>query len=418
MSRPLAAVLTTLALLIPGTAVHAAPTAAPAPASSVRVSALAPPDLTSRLDGAARSQYLGARMSGVVLDSETGTELWAHRATVTRMPASTQKVMTALSTLESMDPDAQLVTRAFQSRAHRTNIYLKGAGDPSLTSAKLRSLAERTAANLKAQKRTSVRLYADATIFPAPTSAAGWKASYLRAGEVQPVRGLTLARYRGADGSIAAARTFAAHLKAFGVTATVSGHARTPERSTEMAASWSAPVSALVARMLLVSDNDYAEYLLRLSALEAGRAPTWGESLAHQRRVLDGVGVPMTGYVNSDGSGLSRSNRMPVRTLAGAVDLLWSNPAHRQIAFAPGAMPRAGQTGTLRARYTAPTQRCARGRVLAKTGTLGDAVALAGVAQGVDGRTRVFATVQNGGGRAAAVRTAVDGVATAAVGCR
>ena len=88
------------------------------------------------------------------------------------------------------------------------------------------------------------------------------------------------------------------------------------------------------------------------------------------------------------------------------------------VAFAWGAMPRAGQTGTLRSRFRAPGQRCAVGKVVAKTGTLGDAVGLAGIAEGVDGRRRVFAFLENGNRQTSAVRSAMDTMGTAVVGCR
>ena len=53
-----------------------------------------------------------------------------------------------------------------------------------MTSTRLASLAKRTAQALQAQGRTSVDLYLDDSIFPAPSSAVGWKASYLTGGEV------------------------------------------------------------------------------------------------------------------------------------------------------------------------------------------------------------------------------------------
>lgn len=373
--------------------------------------------MRARLDAGANSRYLGPRFSGLVLDEASGTTLWARNTATTRMPASTQKVLTAFTVLKSTSPDTQLVTRTFRSRANPGNVYLKGAGDPSLTTARVRSLGARTAAQLKSSGRSSVTVYADASVFPAPVRATGWKTSYVP-GEVQLVRGLTLTGYRGADASIAAARVFADAMTKAGVTARVAGPGVTPTQADRLGESWSAPVSSLVAHTLSVSDNTYAEYLLRIAALESGLRPTWTNSLAHQRSVLSRAGIPLSGYVNKDGSGLSRADRMPVRTLATTVDRLWDDPTTRRVAFAWGAMPRAGQTGTLRSRFRAPSQRCAVGKVVAKTGTLGDAVALAGIAYGVDGRRRVFAFIENGDTRTSSVRSAVDTMGTAVVGCR
>lgn len=401
----------------PGTA-HAAPSTSAHTTTAADRTTIAPAGMTSTLTSAARSRYLGANLSGIVVDEATGRTLWSHGAARTRMPASTQKIMTAYTVLQSLSPDQQFVTRTYQSKAVPGNIYLKGAGDPSLTSSKLKTLAARTATDLKARGVTRVAVYGDASVFPAPTSATGWKASYLTGKEVQHVRGLTLRGYRGSNGTVTAASTFATHLKAYGVSVRTVGAGTAPAARRQISTSWSAPARDLVAQMLRVSDNDYAEYLLRLSALEAGRHPTWANSLAHQRSVLERTGVPLTGYRAYDGSGLSRSNRMPVATLVKVVDKLWDNPVARSVTFAPNSMPRAGQTGTLTSRYRVPAQKCATGRVLAKTGTLNDVVALAGVAQGADGRTRAFAFIENGRTETSSVRLAIDGLATAVVGCR
>jgi D-alanyl-D-alanine carboxypeptidase/D-alanyl-D-alanine-endopeptidase (penicillin-binding protein 4) len=106
-------------------------------------------------------------------------------------------------------------------------------------------------------------------------------------------------------------------------------------------------------------------------------------------------------------------------TLAAVVRLLWTNPRDADIAFGWGAMPRAGQTGTLARRYQDATHLCAAGDVLAKTGSLTDAASLAGVAKGVDGRDRVFVFLDDGlPGRYTSVSGALDTMATTVVGCR
>lgn len=405
--------------LAAGPPAAAAPTAAATTASTAttRSRAVAPVGLVTRLDGAARSRYLGAHLSGVVVDEATGEVVWSRNADRGRLPASTQKLVTAYTALRTLGPQRQLITRSVESTAVPGNVYLVGAGDPTLTSARLRTLAQRTASALKAQGRSRITLYADASALPAPSLAPGWKASYVAQREVQPIRGLTLAGYRGPNGSLAAATAFRAHLVAAGISVGPVGPGVAPATQRELSASWSVPVATMVAQMLRVSDNDIAEYLLRAAAAADGASPTWAAAAEHARRVLEADGIPLAGYAAFDGSGLSRSNRMPVATLAAAVDRMWDDPALRAVAFGPSAMPRAGRTGTLSSRFSAPAQRCARGRVAAKTGTLDGVVGLAGLADGVDGRRRVFVFLTNGGGRTASVRSATDSLATAVVGC-
>ncbi|MBK9099999.1 MAG: D-alanyl-D-alanine carboxypeptidase [Austwickia sp.] len=373
--------------------------------------------MVSALRGAASSRYLSTRMSGMVLDAESGEVLWSHYSYKAKMPASTQKVMTAFTVLRSMNPEEQFVTTTSQSVANPGNVYLTGAGDPSLTATRLKSLALRTATALKAKGARTVNVYVDESVFPAPTGTPGWKASYLRS-DVQVVRGLTLAGYRGKDGAAAAGAAFAKYLTAYKVTGVYRGRGATPAETERLADSWSASVRSMVRTMLAYSVNDYAEYLLRHAARAQGMPATARNAIANQVGKLGAAGISTAGYRAYDGSGLSRSNRMPARTLAETVRALYVDPAAREVAFAWSGMPRAGQTGTLRSRFRAKTQVCAKGRVLAKTGTLNDAVSLAGIAQGSDGRDRAFVLLENGLTKASSVRLAMDSVATAVVGCR
>jgi D-alanyl-D-alanine carboxypeptidase/D-alanyl-D-alanine-endopeptidase (penicillin-binding protein 4) len=279
-------------------------------------------------------------------------------------------------------------------------------------------MATQTAAQLSLRKRSTVSLYLDASLFPAPTPAPGWTASYLRE-DVQRVRGLALAGYRGADSRVAVGAILATALKKKGVTATVRGNASTPRRCTDLATSRSAPISRMLTTMLNGSINDYAEFLLRHAARARGFAPTWRGAIDNEVQLLTRAGVPTTGLRVVDGSGLSRVNRMPVATLAGVLRVLRNDPEDAAIVFAWGALPRAGQTGTLAHRFQATQHACARGQVMAKTGTLSDAVALSGVAQGADGKERIFVLLENGlVGKNTAVRSAVDTMATTVVGCR
>ncbi len=366
---------------------------------------------------AGRSRHLGVALSALVVDAADGTVIWRSRENRTRLPASTQKLLTTYTVLHSMNPDAALATRVMHDPADRRRIYLRGGGDPSLSTSGLRLLATRTAAALAARGLTRVSLAVDASILPTPSQASGWKASYRS--DVQPPQGLTLAGYRGPDGAGAARRAFVAALAARGVTVSVTSAARAPAGSAELARVTSAPIRRMLATMLSTSNNDYAEFLLRHAARAGGATPSWRYAAAYETRLLARAGVPTRGLRIADGSGLSRSDRVPAATLAAVIRLLWNTPADAAVVFAWGALPRSGQTGTLAKRYRTSAHACARGKVLAKTGTLADAVALAGVAQSVDGTDRVFVFLENGRvGVNSSVRYAVDTLATTVVGCR
>lgn len=355
-------------------------------------------------------------MSGLVVDPADGSVVWRYNDGLARMPASTQKLVTAFTVLSSMSPDTTLATMTCRSEQTPSAIFVRGGGDPSLSPARILTLATLTAEELKRSDQQQVSLYLDGSLFPAPTAAPGWQAGYLRS-DVQYVRGLTLAGYRGSDGRLSVGKALVTDLTKQGITVTGTGMAVTPNLCTSLASTSSAPVGRLIADMLANSDNDYAEFLLRQAALARGLVPSWRGALDNQSELLTRAGVPTAGLRVFDGSGLSRADRMPVATLAAVIGLLREDPSDAAIVFAWGAIPRAGQSGTLIKRFSTPYQICARGHVDAKTGTLVDAVALAGVAHGADGHDRVFVLLDNGLRQTAAVNSAIDTLATMVVGC-
>lgn len=387
-----------------------------APGSSV-AAALSPTRIGQSLGATAnRSRYLGPHLSGLVTDAGTGSVVWSYRAGQSRMPASTQKLLTAHTVLHSMNPATTFTTSAVLSPGG--SVFLRGQGDPSLDRYRLGVLANRATGWLKARHRTSVNVYYDTGWFPLqPTAAYGWSKGTLDE-DTQLVRGLALAGYRGrGDSARAAATVFARGLTARGIHAVVRHRSTTPAAGRSLATTTSAPVRSLVADMLNASDNDYAEFLLQQAARARHYPAGRYAALMNQRRLLTADGVPTAGLLAYDGSGLSHADRMPPVTLSTVIRRLADDPATAAVVFAPGAVPRAGQSGTLYNRFHDPISSCAAGRVTAKTGTLADAVTLAGIASGVDGRRRIFVLLQNGATDTHNTRLAVDHLAAIVVGC-
>ncbi|MGO4343509.1 D-alanyl-D-alanine carboxypeptidase/D-alanyl-D-alanine-endopeptidase [Pedococcus sp. 2YAF34] len=377
-------------------------------------------DLTSsiatKLTTRAKDTRLGTAWSGQVVDLATGRAVWSRSTTTTRLPASNEKLITAYVAMKSLGGGATLTTSVLQGSRYKSSVYLKGVGDPTLTSARLKTMASTVASTYKAQGITAVKVFVDDSLFPAPTNATGWKAEWVPS-EVAPVRALVVDQVNVMDTSVNAGYVLANQLRSYGLTVNGVGRAVVETGSTTVAGSTSPSVGSMVQAMLNLSQNDYAEALFRLAALKRGFAGDWTGARANALQVLQRYGVYTKGLVFYDGSGLSRSDRMPVTTALYLVKKMRTQPDVNSVVFASPGMPVAGVSGTLENRFTTAPTSCARSIVRAKTGSLDDVVTLSGIAQGKDGRERLFSLLVNANTATAGARAAVDALTATATGC-
>lgn len=376
---------------------------------------------------------LGRHVLVVVTDLTSGKELF-RRGSGAFTPASTTKLLTSLAALESLGPLTRFSTRVLNVG---NRLVLVGGGDPFLASgpaaakgkyparADVVKLAQRTATALAAQGTTRVRLSYDASLFTGPAVNPAWPAGYLPDDVVPPISALWVdeGEFRGryvSDPAGAAGRSFAAALARLGVT--VVGPVRpgkAPAAATELAAVKSAPVGEIVQKTLEVSDNNAAEVLARQVGLKVSGDGSFKGGAAAVFTVLRRLGVDVTGSRIYDGSGLSRKNSLTAQTLLDVLRLAGStgHPTLREVVT---GLPVAGFTGSLRERFdTGPAG--ARGRVLAKTGTLSEAGVhgLAGIATDLDGDLLGFVMIADrvAGVNTLAVRRDLDLMAAALGAC-
>jgi D-alanyl-D-alanine carboxypeptidase/D-alanyl-D-alanine-endopeptidase (penicillin-binding protein 4) len=176
----------------------------------------------------------------------------------------------------------------------------------------------------------------------------------------------------------------------------------------------SAPVAALVQRMLTVSDNDLAEALGRAIAVHAGEPATFSGAARAIRDQLPALGVPVGGVRLYDASGLSRLDQVTPAALVGLLRVAQDRPELQPVL---AGLPVAGLTGTVADRYRSrPTHRAA-GLVRAKTGTLAGVSALAGQLVDADGRLLVFAFLTDHAPTPELAEEALDRLATRLVRC-
>ena len=373
--------------LLPVLLVVLGPAAAPAPAAS--------PPLAARLARALAVPHVNqTRSAAVAVDLATGEVVFARNASRALAPASTEKLTLTYGLLTTLGPAYRITTRvlatgAVEGATLRGSLILKGAGDPSLSSAGLRRLA--TQIRALGVRRVTGPIVGDESFFDARRTGPGWKPSFYIS-ESAPLSALTVDRawYGGHTSgrpALAAALLFRSALNAAGIATPGAAVEGSPPADTELASISSAPLLEILRLVNRDSDNFTAEILLKHLGAVRGNGGTTAAGAAVVRRALAAGGVSLVGVRIADGSGLSLLDRLTTDALVDILTAAWADPLLRGSFLASLAV--AGRSGTLENRLVrAPT----RGQVFAKTGTTSIASALSGFVAG----RYAFAVVQNG----------------------
>jgi serine-type D-Ala-D-Ala carboxypeptidase/endopeptidase (penicillin-binding protein 4) len=351
--------------------------------------------LTTRLANALAVRGNSTDASGAVaVDLATGRTLFARHADLALAPASNEKLTVAFAALHELKPGYRFHTTVFARGSQRGavwhgDLFLKGFGDPTLTSLQLDRLA--TQLRFLGIKRITGRVLGDESWFDTRRTAPGWKAAFFIA-ECRPLSALVVDRgfYDGhvaLQPALAAAGAFRRSLRRSGIRSGAAALGRAPARALPLADVESHPLSRILAEMDHESDNFEAEMLLKTLGAEVGEGGTTRAGAAVVLRDLAAADIPLTGVRIVDGSGLAASDRLTADALAALLVVAWNDVAIRRPFWS--SLPVAGINGTMQHRLlTLP----ARGAVRAKTGTTSRASALSGYV-----RDRyVFAVLQNG----------------------
>jgi D-alanyl-D-alanine carboxypeptidase/D-alanyl-D-alanine-endopeptidase (penicillin-binding protein 4) len=397
-----------------------------APAAAVGT-ALAPTSVDPAVDALLQARLvdprLGRNVGLLVIDAASGEIVSAVDADRPMIPASNMKVVTAVTALAALGADRTLATRVRQGPTP-TEIVLEGGGDPLLSTADLQAMAGTVAAALAASLPAGdpVVVRVDEDLFPPASRGPGWTTGYVPSVAAN-VEALARLWDYSRDPSANAVTVFVKALRAAGRKARV-GAPLNVDPAAPVLAETTSTVGDAVKIMLRISENNVAEVLFRQVALASGQPATWRGSRKAAEAVLASLGIDSTGMRLSDGSGLSRTNRVSPRFLASVLRTVRvTNPGPFVVMFDRNAMPVSGQTGTLDARYgryVTEQSRCARGQVHAKTGTLFDTVGLSGVATTVAGPERIFSILVNDRPQRVSTlstRQAVDGLTATLTGC-
>ena len=151
----------------------------------------------------------------------------------------------------------------------------------------------------------------------------------------------------------------------------------------------SPPLATLATTMMKLSQNLYAETLLKTIGRSAGTATAAG-GIAAVRAVMTEWGVPANGYSQVDGSGLSRYDYVTPETLVAVLEHVDRDPRLKEPFRA--TLPVAGRDGTLENRMRGTA---AAGNARAKTGSLTNARSISGYVSSADGEPLVFSIIAN-----------------------
>jgi serine-type D-Ala-D-Ala carboxypeptidase/endopeptidase (penicillin-binding protein 4) len=380
---------------LPPTTVAAADAAAPTPVlqtpllSFRRIPGLIARELNDDSFIAAVTTFAGTLDATSCLAVQLdGVEVGAHNADLPVIPASNQKLLVAAAALELLGPDHVFTTTVrggpVNAGVLSGDLYLVGGGDPLLTTddypaetingypvlnaTSLDALADSIAAT--GVTRIDGNIVADGSRFDDEFFHPSWpediyveEAGPLDALLVNDARFLTDDWQVANDPNAGAAEELGRLLEERGIT--IGGEVTTgtaPGDAPVLASIDSQPLPAVIAEMQASSDNNTAEMLVKEMGVVSGNGGSTAAGAVAVTAALSGMGLDTAGVVVDDGSGLSNTNRVTCRLLAGILERY--EPGDQ---FAAG-LPVAGQDGTTLSDVFVGSPM--EDRLIGKTGTL------------------------------------------------
>jgi D-alanyl-D-alanine carboxypeptidase/D-alanyl-D-alanine-endopeptidase (penicillin-binding protein 4) len=331
----------------------------------------------------------GVKVSAGIWDLGSGKLLEGHQIGMALTPASTTKVVSTYALLRSMKPNAVVETELWGTLAGDTvtgDLVVKGGGDPFLTSERLWLMAQ----DLKGRGIVRVlgRIRLDQSAFDTQRYGRGWENT--TANTTPPILPLSVNFNRDDKGQILhdpeplAVEIITRIFRETGLQ--ILGQ---PTKEGELLAFPSPPLRTLVQDINKYSNNFMIEMLVK--RLGDGNWPKGIQRIQiFYKDVLD---LDASQIAITDGSGLSKENRLSSRTLATVLRAAW-NDYEVGPEFVASLKVIGGEPWEL----SVKDPNLAR-RVRCKTGHLTNVTSVCGYLQTLDGKLRVFAILLNGNSR-------------------
>ena len=344
--------------------------------------------LRIRLDSLlADRMFETSQVALMVYDLTADSVLYAHNHRQLMRPASTMKLLTAITALDRLGSDYLLSTRL-----HYTgeivdgrltgNLYCVGGFDPMVSNGDVNAMA----GNLNSLGVTVVQgdIVTDCTMKDESEEyGEGWcwdddnpKLTPLSVG----CRDIFVERMRR---ELTSCGVLLDHV------GTASG--RCPA-DAHLVSQCHHAIGEVLERMMKMSDNFYAEALFYQIAASTGRTPARARDAADVvKDLIERIGLNASDYRIADGSGLSLYNYVSAELETRLLRYAWRDSTIYGM-LAP-SLPVAGVDGTLAKRMTGAAT---AGNVRAKTGTVTGITSLAGYCTAANGHQLAFTIINQG----------------------
>ena len=361
--------------------------------------------LRIKLDSLLRDPLFETTQVGLmVFDLDADTVLYQYQARQLMRPASTMKLVTAITALDRLGGAYEYKTNFYYTGTIADsvltgNLYCVGGFDPSLTSDDVSVIAE----SIRQAGITKIRgtIIADKQMKEVLDYGEGWcwdddnpMLIPLSIGR-KDIFLTTLRKELDRQG----VNVSEAKLGGNGIMPNGARHLSTYRHS----------IDVILKQMLKDSDNFYAESMFYQTAASTGHRPAKAsDARTLTKQFIKRLGLGGNPYKIADGSGLSLYNYISAELLVRM--LRYAHNKEEIIGHLLLALPIAGVDGTLKKRMTEGN---AYGNVVAKTGTVTGISSLAGYLTTADGRRLCFAIINQGVMRSADGRAFQDRVCNA-----
>lgn len=331
------------------------------------------------------SMFSTSQMAMMVYDLTADSVLYAHNERQLMRPASTMKLITAITAIDKLGGSHQFITDLCYTGkvADRTlsgNIYCVGGFDPRFNSDDMRAFVE----SIRKMGVDTIRgnIYADKSMKDDNQYGEGWCWD-----DDNPVLSPLLVGRK----DIFVGR-FVDMLRDAGIVVEASlGTASKPADAFCICHRFHT-IDQVLLRMLKDSDNLYAESMFYQIAASTGNRPASAKNARTLiRRLVQKLGLNPDNYAFADGSGLSLYNYVSAELETAMLKYAYHN-SNIMLHLRP-SLPIAATDGTLRHRMGSPFT---NGNVVAKTGTLTGVSSLAGYCTAANGHQLAFAILNQG----------------------